>query len=85
MRLLLFTLGVCIGIVWIEKPAEAQNYPWCLHYGTDFGGMNCGFTTFQQCLDTVSGIGGFCQPNNTYSLPPGPRPSARVQRHYSKY
>src|SRR5215469_8657474 len=29
MRLLLFMLGVCVGIVWIEKPAEAQNYPWC--------------------------------------------------------
>jgi Protein of unknown function (DUF3551) len=59
MRLLLFMLGVCGGMVWIETPAEAQNSPWCLHYGTGFGGMNCGFTTFQQCLDTVSGIGGF--------------------------
>ncbi len=25
----------------------------------DGGGTNCGFTTFQQCLDTVSGIVGF--------------------------
>jgi hypothetical protein len=30
------------------------------------GGTNCGFTTFQQCLETVSGIGGFCQRNNLY-------------------
>ena len=31
----------------------------------DYGGSpsaptNCGFVTFQQCLDTISGIGGFC-------------------------
>jgi hypothetical protein len=60
MRLLLLMLGICIGIVVIiEKPAEAQSYPWCAQYSGD-GGMNCGFTTFQQCLADVSGIGGFC-------------------------
>jgi hypothetical protein len=37
------------------------------------GATNCGFTTFQQCLATVSGIGGFfCEPNTQYRPPPGP-------------
>jgi Protein of unknown function (DUF3551) len=82
MRLLLFTLGICVGTVCIND-AEAQNYPWCLHYGTGFEGMNCGFVTFQQCLDTVSGIGGFCMQNNTYQPPSGSHPSTRViyRRH----
>ncbi len=55
-------------------PAHAQtNYPWCAHYGNGTGGaMNCGFTTFQQCLDTVRGIGGFCERNDWYQPPPGP-------------
>jgi len=35
--------------------------------------MNCGFTTFQQCLATVSEAG-LCIQNNTYQPPPGPHP-----------
>jgi hypothetical protein len=35
---------------------------WCANYGTG-PGMNCGFYSFQQCMATISGNGGFCQPN----------------------
>jgi Protein of unknown function (DUF3551) len=80
MRLLLFMLGICVGIRGVGSPAEAQNYPWCLIYGTDFGGKNCGFITFQQCQDTVSGIGGFCMQNNTYQPPQLPGPRSRRTR-----
>jgi hypothetical protein len=75
MRTLLLVFGISVGIVGIGNRAEAQNYPWCAHYGTGFESMNCGFTTFQQCLDTVRGIGGFCMQNNTYQPPQllGPR------------
>ncbi len=38
--------------------------------GMGGGGTNCGFTTFQQCLDTVRGIGEFCEPNTQYVPPP---------------
>jgi Protein of unknown function (DUF3551) len=64
--------------------AEAQNYPWCAQYsgGSMGGGMNCGFTTFQQCLDTVKGIGGFCETNTQYVPPSGPHSSSRVRRSY---
>jgi hypothetical protein len=37
--------------------------PWCAFYGTGFSGRNCGFYSFEQCRASVSGIGGFCQPN----------------------
>ena len=74
MKFLLFTLGICVGIVGFANLAEAQKYPWCAYYSGKFGGTNCGFTTFQQCLDTVSGIGGFCERNNLYQPPPGPHP-----------
>jgi hypothetical protein len=82
MRLLLFMLGICVGLVGVGKNAEAQNYPWCAHLGTGFESTNCGFTTFQQCMDTVSGIGGFCQPNTDYQLPSGPRSSKKPQSRY---
>ena len=54
MRLLLFILGVLVAIVCTEKPAEAG--PWCAYYDDHDGGFtNCGFATFQHCLDTVRG------------------------------
>ena len=83
MRLLLLMLGISVCVVGIGTPAEAQNYPWCAIYGGfDDGGTNCGFTTFQQCMDTARGLGSNCQPNTQYVPPPGPHSSTRVQRRY---
>ncbi len=85
MRILLSLSVVFFAAVAVGTRAEAQNYPWCAYYGggmDDGGGTNCGFTTFQQCLDTVSGIGGFCQRNTQYVPPPGPHPRTRVRRRY---
>ena len=74
MRLLLCSLGLFVAVAAFGTRAEAANYPWCANYGSTMGGggMNCGFTTFQQCLATVSGIGGFCEQNTQYVPPPGP-------------
>jgi hypothetical protein len=38
-------------------------------------GENCGFTTYDQCMATRLGIGGFCQVNTQYqaSVAPSPR------------
>ena len=83
MRLLLLMLGISVCVVGIGTPAEAQNYPWCAIYGGfDDGGTNCGFTTFQQCMDTARGLGSNCQPNTQYVPPPGPQPPTRLQRRY---
>jgi hypothetical protein len=71
MKTTLFALGLAAAAVMIGSPARAQNYPWCARYGNGFGGSNCGFTTFEQCQATVSGIGGFCQQNDTYRPPQG--------------
>jgi hypothetical protein len=35
--------------------------PWCAFY--DPSTYNCGFQTYQQCLETVRGAGGYCRPN----------------------
>lgn len=46
----------------------ARYYAWCAHYsgGHSGGGTNCYFRTRSQCLATVSGVGGICQPNPFY-------------------
>ena len=66
----------------LGTPAQAQNYPWCAQYsgGALGGAMNCGLVSFQQCLATVSGIGGFCVRNTLYQPPAGPRSGAGIIR-----
>jgi len=63
-------------------------YPWCAVYGGSMSGSsNCGFTTWQQCMATVSGIGGSCEPNQFYN----PRGSvsrskaSKKRSHYQRY
>ena len=71
MRLSLFILALLAGIVYIEKPAAAQNSAWCAEYNFGFGGArNCGFATYQQCLATVRGVGGSCSPSPYSQAPP---------------
>jgi len=59
MNPLLCLVGALIVTTALGTPAHAQNYPWCAYYsGRALGGAsNCGFTTFQQCLATVSRTG----------------------------
>ena len=49
--------------------AEAQrlNYPVCAVYS--FRTMSCAFNTMAQCYATVSGRGGYCEPNAWYQPP----------------
>jgi len=41
----------------------AEAAPWCAQCSGRAGGTNCGFYSFEQCLQTVRGIGGFCNRN----------------------
>jgi Protein of unknown function (DUF3551) len=81
MRLSLYALAVLCTAAAFSAPAQAQNYPWCAYYGgRDSGASNCGFSTFQQCMATVSGIGGFCQRNNLYDEGRGAHRKYRYER-----
>jgi hypothetical protein len=74
---------VMVPAVLAQAPARAYEmpydpYPWCAVYGGRGGGAsNYGFLTIQQCRDTVSGIGGFCAPNQFYN----PRSAKRTRKH----
>lgn len=51
----------------LALPATAQtNYPWCSNFADGFGGTNCGFVSYEQCMATVRGSGGYCDKNDTY-------------------
>jgi hypothetical protein len=45
--------------------AAAQNYAWCAE-AIKGGGRNCGFVSWEQCMATVSGNGGYCEQNSMY-------------------
>ncbi|MFY9695764.1 MAG: DUF3551 domain-containing protein [Xanthobacteraceae bacterium] len=78
MRPSFILLTILAGSAALGTPAAAQNYPWCAQYSGDMGGaMNCGFSTHAQCMENVSGIGGFCIVNNRYVPPASARPARR--------
>jgi len=86
MRLARFTLAALAAMAAgsaahsYEMPYDP--YPWCAIYSGDGGGgTNCGFLTIEQCRATVSGIGGFCAPNQFYNpARPAARPRDRAPR-----
>src|SRR5512140_2213176 len=66
MRLAVLLIAGLVSAV-VPSASPAREYPWCAAYGGSMNGSsNCGFTTLQQCLATVSGIGGSCEPNPFY-------------------
>lgn len=53
-------VAAALGLGARDASAEGKYWPWCSRYGWT---VVCGYATFQQCLASVSGAGGFCQPN----------------------
>lgn len=60
---MLATLAVIVAALSVSHEASAQGtyYRFCARY--DGYTYNCGFTTWQQCQATISGIGGICYEN----------------------
>src|ERR1700722_6052820 len=81
MRFFLFALGIIVGADGTVTRAEAQNYPWCAYLRA--GGTNCGFSTFDQCMATLAGIGGSCMQNTQYQAPAA-RAHAAAPSHQEK-
>lgn len=79
LRFLLPTLAALA--IFMPTSSQAIEYPWCAQYGVrGDGGRNCGFSTFEQCLATVSGVGGFCERNTFYTGPERPARKSRTKR-----
>ncbi len=71
----LFTAVGIAAMTALASPAAAIEYPWCAQYnGEEGGGRNCGFSTIEQCMTTVRGIGGILR---TKSVLYRPRRAAR--------
>jgi hypothetical protein len=87
MRISTFVaLMLTAAVAFAPRPAAAAyNLPWCA-YLSDVQVYSCAFTSIQQCLDTVRGIGGFCRPNFRYAVyPPDAEPRRARRRIDSGY
>ena len=73
MRKIILVGIFAMALPLLATPAQAQarEYPWCARY--DWTTSNCGFVSFQQCLATIYGIGGRCEPNPRYVPPSSKR------------
>jgi hypothetical protein len=76
MRIMLLGLvALSVALVGDVRPSAARSWhPWCAVYATNNIGQECLFSTFEQCMATVRGIGGYCM-QNVY--PPSSEPRRR--------
>jgi len=84
MRVILFALAtLVVTLVCDPRPSVAERawYPWCAQFADLSGKTSCLFSTFEQCLATVSGVGGSCV-QNWYPAPIEPRYERRRRSHY---
>ena len=73
-------LGALLMLALTTAPASASfkrggnNAPWCLAYSDLSGIVDCGFYSYEQCMETLWGVGGSCTPNyNTRYVEQPPR------------
>jgi hypothetical protein len=71
IRILFVPAVLAVALLAQGEKAQAREYPWCARY--DWTTYNCGFVTLQQCLATISGQWGRCEPNPRYVPPRGKR------------
>jgi uncharacterized protein DUF3551 len=64
MRLPIISALLVVAAVAGGSPvASAQSptsYPWCAKTGKDSAATSCYFTSYRQCMTTISGVGGYC-------------------------
>ena len=77
--LLLFLIAAALlGEIQSASAQSPTSYPWCAKYFKRGGGAtSCYYTSYEQCMTTVSGIGGYCYQSPYYHAPP----AKAVRRH----
>ena len=87
MRLPILTMLVLAVALFGETAASAQSarsYPWCaIYFVIDANGTpSCYFDNRQQCMETISGLGGLCVENQYYhDAVPTPRRAHVAKLH----
>jgi hypothetical protein len=82
MLLLAFVSAALIGPTDLASAQSPYSYPWCSRQDTkDSNATSCYFTSYQQCMTTLSGIGGYCYQSPYYHASAVPGQAAVKSRH----
>jgi len=78
MARLIFAVLTLAAVALIQpRSGQAAPYwPWCSQYDSNGAAHACAFSSWEQCMDTVRGIGGYCY-GNPYGPPPAPERTSR--------
>jgi len=80
IKLSLYSIIAAFGIIVAMTPGQTREYPWCSQRTDESRAHSCAFDTWEQCMATMSGIGGYCYLN--YALPlPSPVIAPSRKRH----
>ncbi len=83
MARMIFAMLAFTTVMTIQPAANAVPYwQWCSQYFSRGTSHACAFSSWEQCMDTVRGIGGYCYAN-PYPAPPAAR-SARSSHHAAR-
>ncbi|MCC6776382.1 MAG: DUF3551 domain-containing protein [Hyphomicrobiales bacterium] len=77
--LALLIIGGCLCVGDDVRAQPSQRAPWCAYLGGSSSAYDCSYFTFEQCMATARGLGGFCA-QNPRALAPARRP--RSSRGY---
>jgi hypothetical protein len=87
LRLFLIAAAL-LGEAQAAAAQSAYSYPWCARYFAHeyAGATSCYFDSYQQCMTTLSGIGGYCIKSPYYraapaTVPPANSRPAHPRRH----
>jgi hypothetical protein len=73
-----YRVMVVAGLALLAGATGAPAGPWCAWF--DPYTYNCGFGSFQQCLDTIQGEGGYCARNVQEVSAAAPKPLRHHRR-----
>jgi hypothetical protein len=77
---LLLIAAALLGEVDAASAQSPYSYPWCARYYKEGSPTSCYFTSYQQCMTTLSGIGGYCYESPYYHAAPTNAPARRHRR-----
>jgi hypothetical protein len=75
-----FVIAAALLVVQTASAQSPTSYPWCARYYKEGSPTSCYFTSYQQCMTTLSGIGGYCYESPYYHAAQANEP-ARTRRY----
>ena len=72
-----------VSVMGAVAPSKAQrleqSYPWCSQYFQSSEVRSCAYNTYAQCMESVSGVGGYCFANPGYARQPASQAPLRLR------